>query len=380
VSDRLWTSESVTEGHPDKMADQVSDAVLDAILSEDPSARVAVETVLTTGAAIVAGEVTTSAYVDMAAVVRETLEEIGYSESAHGFAGGTCGVLLAIQEQSPDIALGVDEGGAGDQGMMFGYATDETNEMMPSPILYAHQLTRALASARKSGTLPWLRPDGKSQVSVRYRDDRPVHIDTVVIACHHSPEVDNETIRGEVLERVVLPTLPTDMVDEQTEYLINRTGRFEVGGPQADTGLTGRKIIVDTYGGLARHGGGCFSGKDPSKVDRSAAYMARYMAKNVVASGAARRCEIQISYCIGYAQPVSLVVESFGTGRVDDGEIARVLRELFDLSPRGIVDYLDLRRPIYLKTASYGHFGRNDPDFTWEKSDRAADIASALAP
>ncbi|NLN91636.1 MAG: methionine adenosyltransferase [candidate division WS1 bacterium] len=378
MSDRLWTSESVTEGHPDKMADQVSDAVLDEILKNDPDARVAVETLLTTGAAIVAGEVTTRAYVDMADVVRKTLEAIGYSESAHGFAGGTCGVLLAIQEQSRDIALGVDDGGAGDQGMMFGYATDETEQMMPSPILYAHHLTKALADVRKSGVLPWLRPDGKSQVSVRYHGDQPVHIDTVVIACHHSPDVDCATIRSEVMESVVLPTLPAHLVDETTEYLINRTGRFEIGGPQADTGLTGRKIIVDTYGGLARHGGGCFSGKDPSKVDRSAAYMARHMAKNIVAAGAAKRCEIQISYCIGHAQPVSLVVETFGTGRVDDGEITRVLRETFDLSPRGIVEYLDLRRPIYLKTASYGHFGRSDPDFTWERTHRAADLQSAL--
>ncbi len=378
MSDRLWTSESVTEGHPDKMADQVSDAILDEILKQDIDARVAVETLLTTGAAIVAGEISTTAYVDMAQTVRQTLEEIGYSDSSHGFAGGTCGVLLAIQEQSPDIALGVDQGGAGDQGMMFGYAIDETPELMPSPILYAHRLTMALAAARKSGTLPWLRPDGKSQVSVRYRDGRPVHIDTVVIACHHCPEVDNKTIQGGILEHVIQPTLPGDLVDDSTDYLSNRTGRFEVGGPQADTGLTGRKIIVDTYGGLARHGGGCFSGKDPSKVDRSAAYMARYMAKNIVAAGAARRCEIQLSYCIGYAQPVSLVVETFGTGSVDDGEIARVLHEMFDLSPRGMVDYLNLQRPIYRKTASYGHFGREDADFTWETTDRVEEIKAAL--
>jgi S-adenosylmethionine synthetase len=362
------------------MADQVSDAILDEILKQDPAARVAVETLLTTGAAIVAGEITTSAYVDMAQTVRLTLEEIGYSESAHGFAGGTCGVLLAIQEQSPDIAMGVEEGGAGDQGMMFGYATDETDELMPTPILYAHRLTKALATVRKNGSLPWLRPDGKSQVSVRYDSSgAPIHIDAVVVACHHNPEVDNQTIQKEILDQVICPSLPAELVDMDTEMLINRTGRFEVGGPQADTGLTGRKIIVDTYGGLARHGGGCFSGKDPSKVDRSAAYMTRYLAKNVVASGVAKRCEIQVSYCIGYPQPVSLVVETFGTGQVDDAKITEVLREMFDLSPKGIMEHLDLRRPIYRKTAAYGHFGRNEPEFTWEKVDKAEEIKSALA-
>jgi len=375
---RLWSSESVTEGHPDKMADQVSDAILDAIMAQDPNGRVAVETLVTAGVAIVAGEVTTACYIDIADTVRQTIIEIGYDDVHLGFCGETCGVLVAIQEQSPDIALGVDEGGAGDQGMMFGYATDETPELMPAPIVFAHALTRRLAEVRRGGAFPWLRPDGKSQVTVRYENGRAKHIDAVVIAAHHGKDVSMQTIRREVMDHVISPCLPAEWLDGGTNYLINRTGRFEVGGPLADTGLTGRKIIVDTYGGLARHGGGCFSGKDPSKVDRSAAYMMRYLAKNVVASGVARRCELQVAYCIGQADPVSVAVETFGTGQADDAEIERVLRGIFDLRPRSIIEYLDLRKPIYRATAAYGHFGRNEPGFTWERTDKAEEIRKAL--
>jgi len=378
VGQRLWSSESVTEGHPDKMADQVSDAILDAIIAQDPNGRVAVETLVTAGVAIVAGEVTTDCYVDIADTVRQTIMEIGYNDGHLGFSGETCGVLVAIQEQSPDIALGVDKGGAGDQGMMFGYATDETPELMPAPIVFAHALTRRLSEVRRSGVYPWLRPDGKSQVSVRYEAGRVKHIDTVVIAAHHGKDVSMSTIHREVTDSVIRPSLPAEWVDGDTIFHINPTGCFTVGGPLADTGLTGRKIIVDTYGGLARHGGGCFSGKDPSKVDRSAAYMMRYLAKNVVASGVASRCELQVAYCIGQADPVSLAIETFGTGKVEDVEIERVLREIVDLKPRTIIEYLDLRKPIYRATAAYGHFGRNEPGFTWERTDKAEEIRKAL--
>lgn len=376
---RFWTSESVTEGHPDKMADQISDAILDAIIAQDPHGRVAVETLLTTGVAMVAGEVTTTCYVEVADIVRQTITDIGYDEASHGFSGATCGVLVAIQEQSGDIALGVDEGGAGDQGMMFGYATVETPEFMPAPIVLAHGVTKALARERRSGALPWLRPDGKSQVSLRYDQGRPVHVDTIIIAAHHSASVTDAEVHEGIMERVVKPLVPAQLIDETTNVLINATGRFVIGGPQADTGLTGRKIMVDTYGGLARHGGGCFSGKDPSKVDRSAAYMVRYLAKNVVAAGIARRCEIQIAYCIGQAQPVSFAVDTFGTSEVDEARIEAVLRDMFDLSPRGITRYLDLLRPIYRKTAVYGHFGRSEPEFTWERTDKADEIRAALS-
>jgi len=383
----FFTSESVTEGHPDKIADQVSDAVLDAIVAEDPAARVACETFVTTGMAMVGGEITTTTYADIPDIVRGTVEAIGYTDASFGFDAETCAVLTSIDRQSPDIAMGVDAGGAGDQGMMFGYATDETPELMPLPIMLAHALTRRLAEARKSGELSWLRPDGKSQVTVEYEGDRPVRVQTVVVATQHAPTVAREEIEKQVVQHVVRPAIGDWIVGAEPKYLVNPTGRFVVGGPQGDSGLTGRKIIVDTYGGMARHGGGAFSGKDPSKVDRSASYAARWVAKNVVAAGLARRCEVQLAYAIGVAQPVSLMFTTFGTGAVPEGALEAAVRELFDLSPRGIIEALDLRNPIYKATAAYGHFGRKPERravngrqvdfFTWERTDRAEELRAA---
>jgi len=375
----IFTSESVSEGHPDKVADQISDAILDAILAEDPKARVACETLVTTGMAVIAGEITTTAYADMPAIVRETIREIGYNDSAMGFDYETCAVLVSIDKQSPDIAQGVNEGdglhkeqGAGDQGLMFGYACNETPELMPMPIQLAHQLVKVLADVRKSGTLPFLRPDSKSQVSVEYVDGKPVRVDTVVISTQHIPDVTHKQIADGVIEEVVRKVIPAHLLDANTRYFINPTGRFVVGGPMGDCGLTGRKIIVDTYGGMGRHGGGAFSGKDPSKVDRSAAYMARYVAKNLVAAGLADRCEVQVAYAIGVADPVSVMVHTFGTGKVSEDRLAELVRETFDMRPRAIIEQLDLLRPIYRKTAAYGHFGRELPEFNWEKTDKAA--------
>jgi len=378
----LFTSESVTEGHPDKIADQISDAVLDAIFAEDKYGRVACETMVNTGLALVCGEITTSCYADIPKIVRETIRGIGYVDAAYGYDDQTCAVLTSIDEQSPDIAIGVlptdtKEQGAGDQGMMFGFAVDETPELMPFPITAAHKLTRRLAAVRHDGTLPWLRPDGKSQVTVEYVDGRPTRVDAVVVAAQHHPEVSNENIQAGITEHVIKPVLPAEMLDADTKYFINATGRFVLGGPQADAGLTGRKIIVDTYGGMGRHGGGCFSGKDPSKVDRSGAYMMRHLAKNVVAAGLATRCELEVAYAIGVAQPVSVTVETYGTGKIDDAKIATLLRDHFDLRPAAIIEYLDLRRPIFKQTAAYGHFGREEPDFTWEKTHRADELRRA---
>jgi S-adenosylmethionine synthetase len=380
----LFTSESVTEGHPDKVADQCSDAILDEILSQDKRGRVACEVLVTTGMAVVAGEITTNCYVDIPAVVRQTIQEIGYNDSAMGFDWETCAVLTSIDKQSPDIAQGVNEGeglfkeqGAGDQGLMFGYACDETAELMPRPIAYAHRLTKRLAQARKDGTLDFLRPDGKSQVTIKYVDGRPTTVDAVVIASQHAPSVTYETIKEGILSEVVRKVIPAAELTADTKYYINATGRFVVGGPMGDCGLTGRKIIVDTYGGSGRHGGGAFSGKDPSKVDRSACYMARHVAKNLVAAGLAARVEIQVAYAIGVAQPVSVMVNSFGTGKRPDDDLAKLVREKFDLRPRAIIEYLDLLRPIYKKTAAYGHFGRTEPGFTWEKTDRADELRAA---
>jgi len=382
---RLFTSESVTEGHPDKMADQISDSVLDAIIALDPMARVACETLVTTGIVHVVGEITTNCYVDIPRIVRTTVKEIGYTRAKYGFDGDTCGVITSIDEQSPDIALGVDKAleakegemdeieaiGAGDQGMMFGYATDETPEMMPLPISMAHQLARRLSVVRKTRVLPWLRPDGKTQVTVEYDGNRPVRIDTIVVSAQHRPDIELKEIKKEIIEKVVLPVVPAGFLDANTKYYINPTGRFVVGGPQGDAGLTGRKIIVDTYGGMARHGGGAFSGKDPTKVDRSGAYAARYVAKNVVAAGLASKCEIQLAYAIGVARPVSVLVETFGTAKVDEALIAKLIAAHFDLRPAGIIKTLDLRRPIYRQTAAYGHFGRTDVDLPWERTDKA---------
>ena len=367
----MFTSESVTEGHPDKLADQISDAVLDAILEQDPEGRVACECLVSTGLCIVAGEITTTCYVEIPDIVRRTIEEAGYTRAKYGFDCFTCGVLTAIQHQSPDIAMGVDVGGAGDQGMMFGYATNETPEMMPMPIMLAHRLARQLASVRKNGQIPYLRPDGKSQVTVQYENDRPVRIDKVLLSAQHQPSIPQKTIHDDLVERVILPVLPAELVDSRTRFLINPTGSFSIGGPQADTGLTGRKIIVDTYGGFARHGGGAFSGKDPTKVDRSAGYMLRYIAKNVVAAGLADRCEVQVAYAIGQREPLSLMVETFGTGRVPDERIEELIVKYFDLTPRGIIQRLNLRRPIYRQTAAYGHFGRTDLGVPWEDTDMA---------
>lgn len=373
----VFTSESVSEGHPDKMADQISDAILDAIIKDDPDARVAVETLVKTGVAIVAGEVTTSTYVDLEDVVRNVILDIGYDSSEKGFDGASCGVLNAIGKQSPDIAQGVDEDedkqiGAGDQGLMFGYASNETPDFMPAPIHYAHRLMERQAELRKSGVLDWLRPDAKSQLSLRYENGKPVAIDAVVLSTQHAPDVSQNDLREAVMEEIIKPVLPAEWLHADTQYHINPTGVFVIGGPMGDCGLTGRKIIVDTYGGMARHGGGAFSGKDPSKVDRSAAYAGRYVAKNIVAAGLAERCEIQVSYAIGVAEPTSIAINTFGTGRVSDDVIEQLVRKHFDLRPSGIIESLDLRRPIYRDTAAYGHFGRDNPNFTWERTDLAA--------
>ena len=373
----LFTSESVTEGHPDKIADQISDAIVDACLGEDPYSRVACETLLTTGLAFIAGEITTKAYVDFPSIVRGTVTSVGYTDAGFGFDAQTCAVISSIHEQSPDIAMGVDPGGAGDQGMMFGYASNETAELMPMPIMLAHQLTHKLSELRKCGQLDFLRPDGKSQVTVEYDENhKPVRVDAVVISTQHSETVDNKKLRAEVLQHVIQAVIPANMLDADTKYHINPTGRFVVGGPMGDTGLTGRKIIVDTYGGMGRHGGGCFSGKDPTKVDRSAAYMARYVAKNIVAAGLADRCEVQLAYAIGVAEPVSVLVETFGTGKASPERLTKLVRENFQLTPKGIIESLKLRRPIFRKTAAYGHFGRGDKDFTWEATDKAAKLRS----
>src|SRR5574341_416819 len=368
----LFTSESVTEGHPDKIADQISDAVLDAIIAQDPVGRVACECLLTTGLVVVAGEITTSCYVDIPRIARETIKGVGYTRAKFGFDFETCGVIVSIDEQSPDIAMGVDKLGPGDQGLMFGYACTETPELMPAPISLAHGLVRRLSQVRRAGTLSYLRPDGKSQVSVRYADGKPVGVETVVISAQHSSEVTLEQLRAEIIEYVVIPTIPPAMLDaKRITYHINPTGRFVIGGPQGDTGLTGRKIIVDTYGGVGSHGGGCYSGKDPTKVDRSASYMARYIAKNLVAAGLCGKCEVQLAYAIGVAEPVSVMVDSRGTGRIPDEALQDLVRRNFELTPAGIIKSLDLRRPIYRKTAAYGHFGRSEPEFTWERTDRA---------
>jgi len=365
----MFTSESVTEGHPDKMADQISDAVLDAILEQDPTGRVACEALLTTGMVIVAGEITTRAYVEIPDIVRRTIEQIGYSRAKFGFDFETCGVLTAIQSQSPDIAMGVDTGGAGDQGMMFGFACDETPELMPMPIMLAHKMARRLTAVRKDGDISYLRPDGKTQVTVQYEGSKPVRIDKVVVSTQHQPNIPQSTIREDMIENVIKPILPPDMVDDKIEYFINPTGVFSVGGPQGDTGLTGRKIIVDTYGGMAKHGGGAFSGKDPTKVDRSAAYMMRYVAKNIVAAGLAKKCEVEVAYAIGKAEPMGIMVDTWRTNAIPEDKIAELILKYFDLTPRGIIDKLNLRRPIYKQTAAYGHFGRTDLDVPWEATD-----------
>jgi len=389
VYDRhLFTSESVTEGHPDKIAYAISDAVLDAILTDDPNARVACETLVTTGLACVAGEITTTTYVHVPDIVRATIERIGYTDASYGFDNQTCAVISTIDRQSPDIAMGVDTGGAGDQGMMFGYATDETPELMPMPIMLAHRITKTLAERRKSGDLAWLRPDGKAQVTVLYEDRRPVAVDTVVVSTQHAPDVPQRTIKRALIDEVVEPSIPEELRSTKVKYHINPTGRFVIGGPQGDAGLTGRKIIVDTYGGMGRHGGGAFSGKDPSKVDRSASYAARWVAKNIVAAGLARRCEVQVAYAIGVAEPVSVMVDSFGTSAVPESSIMSAVREVFDLTPRGIIAALDLRKPIYSPTSAYGHFGRvperigngrrGSTTFTWERTDRAAALRRAV--
>lgn len=366
----FFTSESVTEGHPDKIADQISDAVLDAIFQEDPFGRVACETFVTTGLAIIGGEITTKCYVDIPKLVRELIKDIGYIDARFGFDSETCGILTTIDQQSPDIAMGVDRDGAGDQGMMFGFATDETEELMPMPILLAQKLTKRLAAVRKKNILPYLRPDGKSQVTIEYVDDKPKWVETVVIAAQHSPDVKLIDLRHDIIQHVIKPVLPPHMVnDHEIVYHINPTGRFVIGGPQGDAGLTGRKIIVDTYGGYAPHGGGAFSGKDPTKVDRSASYAARYVAKNIVAAKLAKKCTIQLAYAIGISEPISIMVDTHGTGVMPDQEIEKLVRKHFDLTPKGIIEKLQLRRPIYRKTAAYGHFGRNEPTFTWEKTD-----------
>ncbi|HXF43667.1 MAG TPA: methionine adenosyltransferase [Pyrinomonadaceae bacterium] len=374
----LFTSESVTEGHPDKIADNISDAILDAILAQDPLARVACETLVTTGIAIIAGEITTSANIDYKNIVRETIREIGYDNAEYGFDANTCSVTDLIGKQSPDIKQGVDTGGAGDQGLMFGFACNETPELMPMPIQIAHNLTRKLSEVRRKGEIPYLRPDGKSQVTVEYRDGRPFRIEAVVLSTQ-TAEVDIETIRKDVLEKVIKPTIGTELLDENTKYHINPTGRFVVGGPMGDAGVTGRKIIVDTYGGYAPHGGGAFSGKDPTKVDRSAAYMARYIAKNIVAAGLAEKCTVQLAYAIGVAEPVSVLVDTHGTGTVDETRLSNVVRNIFALTPAGIIEMLDLRRPIYKMTARYGHFGRLNDEFTWEKTDKVEALLSAVS-
>lgn len=370
MAKRLFTSESVTEGHPDKICDQISDAILDNILAKDPNARVACETTTTTGIVSVMGEITTSCYVDVENIVRDTIREIGYDRAKYGFDSDSCAVVTSLHSQSPDIAMGVDNLGAGDQGMMFGFACDETEEYMPAPIYYAHKLVRRLTEVRKTKKLPYLRPDGKSQVTVEYDGDKIVRIDTIVISTQHAPTVEQKTIKRDIIEYVIKDVIPNNLLDENTKYFINPTGRFVIGGPQGDSGLTGRKIIVDTYGGYSRHGGGAFSGKDPTKVDRSACYAARHLAKNVVASGIAKKCEIQIAYAIGISEPVSVYVDTFGTGKISDDDITKLIQDNFDLSPAAIIKNFDLRRPIYKQVAAYGHFGRNDLDLPWEKLDK----------
>ena len=379
----IFTSESVTEGHPDKMADGISDAILDAMLAQDLNSRVACETLITTGLTVVAGEITSNAIVDIQGIVRSKIAEIGYTDSNMGYDATTCGVLVALDKQSPDISMGVTAGeakaqGAGDQGLMFGYATDETPELMPSPIIYAHKLTKRLSEVRREGIMPYLRPDGKSQVTVRYEDNKPVAIDAIVVSSQHSDDVDNKRISNDVLDHVIKPCIDSDMITKDTKIHVNPTGRFVTGGPQGDAGLTGRKIIVDTYGGWARHGGGAFSGKDPSKVDRSAAYMARYVAKNVVAAGLAKECEVQLAYAIGVAEPVSVLVETFGTSTAPEDKISAAIKEVFDLTPSGIISSLELLKPIYQQTAAYGHFGRTGDGFTWERVDRVSDLQNAV--
>ncbi len=373
----LFTSESVTEGHPDKIADQISDAVLDEVMKQDPKGRVACETLVTTGLAVVAGEITTSAHVDYDELVRETIRNVGYNDATYGYDGCTCAVMCTVKRQSPDIAMGVDTGGAGDQGLMFGFACDETEELMPMPIQLAHRLTQRLADIRKANKVDFLRPDGKSQVTVEYRDGRPARVSCVVISTQHSEKVSNTDLRDAVTEHVIKPIIPPSMLDAKTKYHINPTGRFVIGGPMGDAGLTGRKIIVDTYGGYSRHGGGAFSGKDPSKVDRSACYMARYIAKNIVAAGLARKTEVQLAYAIGVAEPVSVMAETFGTAEISEEKITALIREYFALTPKAIIETLDLRRPIYKATAAYGHFGRSGPGFTWERTDRADALRKA---
>jgi len=373
----LFTSESVTEGHPDKIADQISDAVLDEVMRQDPKGRVACETLVTTGLVVVSGEITTSAHVDYDELIRKTVHEVGYNDALYGFDSNTCAVMCTVKRQSPDIAMGVDTGGAGDQGLMFGYACNETEELMPMPIQLAHRLTQRLSEVRKNNKLPFLRPDGKSQVTVEYRDGKPARVDCVVISTQHSDDISNEELRSKIMEYVIKPIVPANMLDSKTKFHINPTGRFVIGGPMGDAGLTGRKIIVDTYGGYSRHGGGAFSGKDPSKVDRSACYMARYIAKNIVAAGLASRAEVQLAYAIGVAEPVSVMVDTFGTATIPEEKITQIVRENFSLTPKAIIETLDLRRPVYKATAAYGHFGRSGPGFTWERTDRADALRKA---
>jgi S-adenosylmethionine synthetase len=379
MSNFIFSSESVTEGHPDKIADQISDAVLDEVMSEDPQGRVACETFLTTGLVLVGGEITTKCYIDIPKIVREVIKDIGYTDANYGFDYQTCSVLTSIDQQSPDIAMGVDKAGAGDQGMMFGYATKETPELMPLPINLAHKINLRLSQARKSGEISYLRPDGKAQVSILYNDGKPVSVESIVVSTQHNPDVDNETIHHDIIEKVVKTVIPKDLItNNKIKYYINPTGRFVTGGPQGDTGLTGRKIVVDTYGGFYPHGGGAFSGKDPTKVDRSACYFTRYVAKNIVAAGLAEKCGIQVAYAIGVPEPVSLMVETFGSGTIADDKLATIIQEIFDFRPAAIIESLQLLRPIYKKTTNYGHFGRNDKDFTWEKTDRVKDILKAV--
>jgi S-adenosylmethionine synthetase len=375
----LFTSESVTEGHPDKIADQISDAVLDEVMRHDPKGRVACETLVTTGLVVVSGEITTTAHIDYDELIRKTVNEVGYNDARYGFDSNTCAVMCTVKRQSPDIAMGVDTGGAGDQGLMFGYACNESEELMPMPIQLAHRLTQRLSEVRKSKKLPFLRPDGKSQVTVEYRDGKPARVDCVVVSTQHSDDISTEDLRKAVTEHVIKPIIPANMLDSKTKFHINPTGRFVIGGPMGDAGLTGRKIIVDTYGGYSRHGGGAFSGKDPSKVDRSACYMARYIAKNIVAAGLASRVEVQLAYAIGVAEPVSVMVDTFGTATIPEEKITQLVRENFSLTPKGIIETLDLRKPIYKATAAYGHFGRTGPGFTWERTDRADALRKAAA-